>query len=188
LNKDRPEDINILSGVSDKKGQLQLRKYGGHGLSTFSNNLKEMYKTSKLEVIEKYEDVTVPVDTLKNILSKHLKNQDVHFMKVDVEGFEYQVLKSNDWKKYRPWIVCVEATGSDIRWKKVLKDAGYMLHIFDGLNEYYISDEKKDLLSDYYVFVASEVIRFDIANRLNMRITETLRQIKNKFIGLFVKK
>jgi FkbM family methyltransferase len=182
LNVDRQRDINILSGVSDKKGTLNLRKYSGHGLSTFSKSLKNTYEESDVNHTKQYEDIKVPVDTLSNILNKYLKNKEVQFMKVDVEGFEYQTLISNDWKKYRPWIICVEATGSDKRWKATLKNAKYTLHIFDGLNEYYVADEKAELLDDYYVYVASEVIRFDIANRPSMRFANSLRSVKKKIL------
>jgi hypothetical protein len=36
--------------------------------------------------------------------------QDVHFMKIDCDGTEKQVLKSIDLRKYRPRIIVVEAT------------------------------------------------------------------------------
>jgi hypothetical protein len=34
-------------------------------------------------------------------------------LKVDVEGLEYEVLIGNDWSKYRPEVICVEANHID---------------------------------------------------------------------------
>ena len=39
----------------------------------------------------------------------YLKIKAIDFLSVDVEGLDYQVLNSNNWKKYRPKIVLVEA-------------------------------------------------------------------------------
>jgi Methyltransferase FkbM domain len=37
------------------------------------------------------------------------KGRMIDFMSVDVEGFDLQVLRSNDWSRYRPEFVLVEA-------------------------------------------------------------------------------
>src|ERR1700742_2763080 len=42
LEEDRPEDINLNVGISDKKGTLTLREYQGYGLSTFSPMMKKL--------------------------------------------------------------------------------------------------------------------------------------------------
>jgi hypothetical protein len=34
--------------------------------------------------------------------------QNIDFMSVDVEGLDFEVLKSNDWTKYRPKFVLAE--------------------------------------------------------------------------------
>lgn len=36
-------------------------------------------------------------------------NQDIDFLSVDVEGLDVEVLKSNNWEKYRPHIILAEA-------------------------------------------------------------------------------
>jgi hypothetical protein len=99
---------------------------------------------------------------------------------VDVEGFEYNVINSNDWKKYRPWVICVESTGADKRWQKILEKAKYTKHIYDGLNDYYVANEHSDLIQNYHAFVASEVIRYDVAGLPNMKYSQSLRDVKNK--------
>lgn len=58
---------------------------------------------------------TVP---LHSILDKYLpSHQEISFLSVDAEGFDLEVLKSNDWELYRPEIVLVEileATTGDV--------------------------------------------------------------------------
>ncbi|KKT44004.1 MAG: SAM-dependent methyltransferase [Microgenomates group bacterium GW2011_GWC1_44_37] len=76
----------------------------------------------------------VPLVPLKKILDKYLpRGQKIDLLSVDVEGMDLEVLKSNDWKKYRPRLVICEDLEFDLReWKKskvveCLDSLGYML-------------------------------------------------------------
>ncbi|WP_158448986.1 FkbM family methyltransferase [Nonlabens marinus] len=52
----------------------------------------------------------LPVLSLKSVLDQHLTTSDkLAFFDVDVEGYDLEVLKSNDWLKYRPKVVMVES-------------------------------------------------------------------------------
>ena len=54
--------------------------------------------------------------TLEEIFEKHLPHgQEIDFMSIDVEGLDLQVLKSNNWKQFRPKFVLVEVLGSSIK-------------------------------------------------------------------------
>jgi FkbM family methyltransferase len=150
LQQHRHRDINLQIGLSDKEGSLKMRQYMGYrsGLSTFSEEMKTEHGTN-----EDFIDVDVPVTTLKKVLDEQ-KVGKIDFMKIDVEGHEYNVLKSNDWKVYRPSLICIEANHMLKDWSKLLLDANYQEVFFDGLNKYYLADEAKNLLdgfSDSYV-------------------------------------
>ena len=47
---------------------------------------------------------------MKDILNEHLKDKGktIDFLSIDVEGNDMNVLRSNDWNKYRPEFVLVE--------------------------------------------------------------------------------
>lgn len=46
---------------------------------------------------------------LKEVLDLYMPpGQEIDFMNVDVEGMDYEVLQSNDWNKFRPYILLVE--------------------------------------------------------------------------------
>lgn len=53
------------------------------------------------------EIIEVPVKTLKSIFEEYKVNK-IDFMNIDVEGFEMQVLLSNDWERYKPEYILVE--------------------------------------------------------------------------------
>jgi FkbM family methyltransferase len=140
LQKDRPRDENIMAGVADKKGSLSLRVYHSQdkleGISTFVDTMKQYYQKTSSEDTKNYTDITAEVGTLKETFSK-LKVPKIHFLKVDVEGFEYQVLAGNDWGKYRPEVICIEANHMIKDWRELLTKNNYTLVFNDGLNDYY---------------------------------------------------
>ena len=52
---------------------------------------------------------------LANVLDKYLPGStEIDFLSVDVESLDLEVLKSNDWNKYRPKIVLVEIFNSSL--------------------------------------------------------------------------
>ena len=52
---------------------------------------------------------------MADILGEHLPaNTAIDFLSVDVEGWDLEVLKSNDWTRFRPRVVLAEQFGSSI--------------------------------------------------------------------------
>lgn len=51
----------------------------------------------------------VPLFSLQSILNNNLSKDDrLDFFDIDVEGFDLEVLKTNDWIKFRPKIIVIE--------------------------------------------------------------------------------
>jgi hypothetical protein len=50
----------------------------------------------------------VDVMPLGEILNEYLGERTIDFMSIDVEGFEMNILQSNDWSKYRPDYILLE--------------------------------------------------------------------------------
>lgn len=134
--RDRVRDINLNVGVGDKKGSLLLRSYTyNQGLSSVVDSVKSEHESGAGHT-DDFEDIKIEVTTLKDIFTSQ-KVKKVHFLKIDVEGYEYEALKGNDWKKFRPEVICVEANHVVKDWRKLLVENKYEKVFFDGLNEYY---------------------------------------------------
>ena len=80
----------------------------------------------------------------------------VHFCKIDVEGYERQVLEGiKDWHKFRPWIFAMEATlpGTNIpchdKWEDLLLANDYIFAFQLAINRYYVDAEREYLLSNF---------------------------------------
>ena len=107
FNDVRPMDTNIEIGVSLEKSELTYYMFNEPALNTFSDEeAKKKDGLRNFKIIAKKKIETIP---LSIILKEHLPPYvQIDFMTIDVEGLDLQVLKSNDWKLYRPNMVLVE--------------------------------------------------------------------------------
>ncbi len=105
----RKKDVNLNIGIASKSGTLTYWQMNPNTLSTFS---EAQAKESIKEGFNLTKKMKIPVMTLASVLEKYAKRKHIDFLSVDVEGFELDVLKSNDWKKFRPRILCIELSFS----------------------------------------------------------------------------
>lgn len=119
----RKRDINLNIGISAKTGKLTYWMINPKTLSTFSRKQASIYKKEGYRIVRK---VNIQVTQLSNITEKYCPLQSVDFMSVDVEGFELDVLKSNNWNSCRPRVLCIELSfganelAAEIKGKKAL--------------------------------------------------------------------
>ncbi|MDR3491373.1 MAG: FkbM family methyltransferase [Gammaproteobacteria bacterium] len=109
FNKQRPKDINLECGIGQKVETLKFFVFNEPALNTFNESLA---KSRCNDVWQIKETVDVDVLPLSEILKKYVpKGQRIDFLSVDVEGFDLDVLQSNNWQEYRPLVVLVETLG-----------------------------------------------------------------------------
>ena len=146
LTQQRPNDVNLKLGVGDTKSLMDFYEVLDTGLSTFDSHYGQKYIESG-RLVNKIE---IEVDTLESICGKYAE-EIIHFMKIDVEGFELQVLNGANFKKFRPKIIVVESTEPNTQisthmvWEQTLIKNGYSHCYSDGLNRYYLAAECEDL-------------------------------------------
>ena len=133
FNRMRPRDINIEKPVSNKKQLLTYYAFNEPALNGFSKELSEERDGKGSYFIEFTKDIET--STLEEILDNNLpKDQSIDFLSIDVEGLDFNVLKSTNLEKYHPKVILVEILNSslaDIQISKIyqfLTDAGYELY------------------------------------------------------------
>jgi FkbM family methyltransferase len=142
----RPRDTNLKVAVGREVGLRTFHAFAETGLSTLDPKIAARHKAAGLPASE----IVVPVLTLAKILEDCLAPA-IHFLKIDVEGAEAEVLESLDLKRARPWIILIEATEPNSgviareNWEHLVTSQGYSLAYFDGLNCFYVADEVSQL-------------------------------------------
>ncbi len=112
FDRERPGDINLEIGISNKNEELTLYVFDEPALSTFDKKRSEkLEKTTAFRIVQ---SKIIPVERLDNVISKYAPDRKIDLLNIDVEMFEMDVLKSNDWNRYRPKILAIELLNVDI--------------------------------------------------------------------------
>jgi FkbM family methyltransferase len=150
LQNHRPRDLNLNCAASSEAGEVTIYDVEVRGWATLEKSVADNFKFKGKNT----KSYTVKARTLKDICQEYAKTE-IHFLKIDVEGFELEVLKSADFTAFRPWIVVIESTQPDSQvenyeiWEEILIRAHYSFAFFDGINRYYIAQEHCELHSHF---------------------------------------
>jgi len=136
----RPRDFNKQLAASDKSGEIDLYFY--HDRSAINTTSKE---TINSRGGESFDIRKVKSETLNHIIENSpFKDEKIDFLTIDVEGYEMNVLKGFDIKKYQPDIIVIEFLDNDLK-----KHEFYNLNIQKVIN----SEIYKFMLLSEYSFV-----------------------------------
>lgn len=146
LRQDRPDETVIQAAVNDVHGAITFYEIPETGISTGDADIAEGHKARGFDV----HKITVPCITLADVFAQ-AGQRDIHWLKVDVEGMEPQVLAGWGNSTAQPWVVVVESTlpltqrETHLAWENFLLERGYQAIYFDGLNRFYISPGHPEL-------------------------------------------
>jgi FkbM family methyltransferase len=147
----RPGDVNLAVAAGSEAGTLTLYDVPAvRGWASPERSVADLHRAEGHTVAE----LTVPVRTLADVCAEHVHGE-VHFLKIDVEGFEGEVLRGMDFTRWRPWVLVIEATLPNSRatnhasWEHLVTDRRYRYAWFDGLNRYYVAEEHAELMDSF---------------------------------------
>lgn len=150
IERERPRDINLQVAASAKRGELTFFRNGGEQLGTLEQRFAGSGQQSSAQTVQ-----TVP---LTEICEQHAP-ADIHFLKIDVEGHEKAVLEGMDFKRFRPWILVIEAVEPNTHtptyeaWEHLVLGSEYEFVLADAINRFYVAREKMEL-APHFAFVA----------------------------------
>ncbi|HEX9389984.1 MAG TPA: FkbM family methyltransferase [Usitatibacteraceae bacterium] len=150
LRENRPDETVLQTAISTEAGVMKFFEIPGTGISTGDPAIAKQHRERGFPIHE----TTVSCITLASVF-KSCAGKEIHWLKIDVEGMEKQVLEG--WKpaRARPWIVVVESTlpltqiGSHDDWEPLILEKGYKFSYFDGLNRFYVSNAHAELIKAF---------------------------------------
>jgi hypothetical protein len=106
FRKERPNDVNVCALIGEGTEKLKFTEF----TSAKARGSADPHLTKQAAGVSEVLSVTEMYPTpLAKLLDDYLPaGTEISLMNVDIEGFDLQALKTNDWTKYRPEVVCVE--------------------------------------------------------------------------------
>lgn len=109
IKKTRKRDIVINAGVGvgeEREALLHIFPHPYTGWNTFSKEEAEHRQSETGIRIKKV--LNLPLIDINSVFEKYFKPHP-NFLSLDVEGLDLQVLKSIDFTRFRPEVICVES-------------------------------------------------------------------------------
>ena len=130
FNKNRKRDINIEIPIAATRKILPYYIFEEGAYNTFSTKLANRNKN----ITPLVSEFSLTTKRLSEILSQHIPSgQEIDFFSIDVEGFDLEVLESNDWDKHKPRFILIEEHHFDLENLSAssvysfLKERGYFI-------------------------------------------------------------
>ena len=101
----RPEDINICCPVSNFSKLVEINKLGNFNVGSYIKDIKKNKFNKNYKKTRSLNEI---------LLSTRYKNNEIDLLNIDVEGNDFDVLKSINLNKYNPKIIIIESHLKDI--------------------------------------------------------------------------
>ena len=144
FNFSRPKDINLNYALSNKAGKKNFYFMGDFSpLNTLDSNQLNFLKRSFNINKNQYKTKKIKVENINDILRKKKLNK-IDFLNIDLEGYEYEVLKSFDFKRNQINLICIEfllqnslSMKKSEKIKKLFKKNNFKFIYKTGVNHFY---------------------------------------------------
>lgn len=107
----RPRDIGLNIGIhcaSDNVDTLPFYNFKEvHGLSSFDKTAAE-HVLKHMPDIKTYEVIQTKIKSINNVIDECFGGKAPTLISIDCEGLDFEILKSMDFKRFRPVFVCAE--------------------------------------------------------------------------------
>lgn len=150
LRADRPDEKVVEALVGYRGGIANLFEIANTGLSTGIDAIAERHRAGGWAA----RAIQAPVVTLADLLDL-FEGRDIHWMKIDVEGMEPDVLQSWGDHPARPWIVVIESVAplsqvpSHEAWIGEMLERNYREVYFDGLNRFFVTEGRPEIAGSF---------------------------------------
>lgn len=118
FKKYRSSDINLEVPISNSGQTLTYYSFNDPALNGFSKEISKARENNNSKYFIQQE-IKLKTYRLAEILDQNLPEYErIDFMSIDVEGFDFEVLKSNNWDKYKPRVLLIEIFGKS--WSEIV--------------------------------------------------------------------
>jgi FkbM family methyltransferase len=119
LSAARPRDIVVQAGVglsSESEAEFYVFPRNFDGLSTFSKAEATHWQAVGMKGYGKIQlesVIRVPLVSVNDVMATHFRTRGPNLLSLDIEGLDLDVLKSLDFERFAPDVLCVETLSYD---------------------------------------------------------------------------
>ena len=109
IRKSRPRDTVLHAGVAvspQKEATLHVFPHPYTGWNTFSET-EALRRTQESGILPRAR-ISVPLLSINDVIASNFKSCP-HFLSIDVEGLDLEILQSLDFTRFRPEVICIES-------------------------------------------------------------------------------
>jgi FkbM family methyltransferase len=107
LKSTRPGDTVLVAGIGiDDAPEADYYMMATPQLNTFDKEQAERLVREGGAIIEKV--VKMPLLSINKVIAENFGGKAPDFVSIDIEGLDFAVLNTLDFKKYRPKLICAE--------------------------------------------------------------------------------
>lgn len=145
LRRGRRRDVNLNMGIGPHEAEMDFYVMSRRTLNTFSAiEARKCVEQHGLRIVDTRR---IKVQTFAQAVDTHL-GRTPDLVSLDAEGMDLDILRSIDFSRYRPHVVCVETIsyaagdGSGIKSPEIhalMLQNGYMLYADTYVNSIYVA-------------------------------------------------
>ena len=142
----RPADTSVHALVGDVSGQVKFWEFDSYEYSTAIESQANLIMQSDRFLTGEIRLVGIRELDMVNINSflSSCSPNDASLLSLDIEGFDFSLLKIVDWSRFRPRVVCVEDSGSlsierDTEIQEFLSELSYFRVATTPLSSIYVA-------------------------------------------------
>lgn len=130
IKKKRKKDVCLNVGIGiDQQNQADFYIMSSKTLNTFSKEEAERYQSYGNQKIERI--VQIPLVSVNDVLSQHFTFCP-NFVSLDIEGLEFEILKTFNFIRFRPEVFCIETlTYTEDKSERKIKEVIDYMHSND---------------------------------------------------------
>jgi FkbM family methyltransferase len=148
IRKKREKDIYLQMGIMPEgDGSLTYYEMSRDTLNTFSQQdaidaCKKGYRILK--------ETKIPIISVKKFCDKYVKGKEVGVLSVDVEGYDFDIIRKWPYDEIRPVIICLETIEFTTGVKRkdyfdiieFMRERGYMIYADTCINTLFVDSQR----------------------------------------------
>lgn len=149
----RPLDLNLNFAIGGEEAEGEFFHMSAQTLNTISR--EEAHRVQSMGTYSITSVSPISIKTYTWLIENYVQNKPIDLLNLDIEGMDEMVIRSIDFTKHRPKVICVETIIYDERSPD--RKNHYLIDFLKSINYFLYADTHINS-----IFIASEELNYSI--------------------------